>query len=105
MTTKKALIKNTISTGWSRSSNMIIQVIQVPVLISALGVEDYGRWLVISSFSAWISLSNIGFGNVASNQISMMVASDNIDEARKTYSTASYLVALITFIGIIISFI
>ncbi len=105
MRTKVALIKNAVSSGWGKSSNIINQLVQVPILISVLGVEDYGRWLVISSFAVWIKLANMGFGNVAGNQISMQVASQKFEEAKITYSTVFYLIAIISVAGAIISLI
>jgi len=102
MSVTTALIKNLFSGGLGKFSTVIIRLIQVPILISALGVKDYGVWLVLSSLPAWLTMANLGFGSVAANEITMLVAADNNKKANEIYSTTLMLVAIIACIGIII---
>jgi len=98
MKLKAALIRNSLASGWGKISTVLFRLIQVPVLLSFLGIEDYGRWLVLYSFPSWIQLANLGFGSVASNEMSMAAAAGNIGKARAVYSTTLALVIAI-FIG------
>ncbi len=91
--TRKSLVLNLLAGGWSKASGTVIRLLQVPVLISALGVDDYGRWLLLSSIPAWLSLANFGFGSVASNQMSMAVASGDLARARVVFTTTLLCIA------------
>ena len=102
MKLKAALIRNSLASGWGKISTVLFRLIQIPVLLSFLGVEDYGRWLVLYSFPSWISLANLGFGSVASNEMSMASAAGNIGKARTVYSTTLALVAAIFVAGLLL---
>ncbi|WP_080056013.1 lipopolysaccharide biosynthesis protein [Spirosoma aerolatum] len=99
MSVKGSILKNIGAGTWSKLSNVLFRLVQVPLLISALGVEDYGRWLVLASLPAWIRLANFGFGNVAANEMSMLLAANEVDNARKVYSTTLTLTTIIGIVG------
>ena len=102
MKLKAALIRNSLASGWGKISTVLFRLIQIPVLLSFLGVEDYGRWLVLYSFPSWISLANLGFGSVASNEMSMASAAGNLNRARAVYSTTIALVSAIFIAGLVL---
>ncbi|MDI9363515.1 MAG: lipopolysaccharide biosynthesis protein [Flavobacterium sp.] len=102
MSINSALLKNFLSSSWGKLSMLIIRVIQVPVMISALGAKNYGFWLVISSLPSWLSISNMGFGSVASNEMVLSVSSGDNNTAKEVFSTSLTLVFFITIIGSIL---
>jgi len=86
---RPAVARNLLSQIWTRGiSNIGVRLLQVPLLLSALGQEDYGRWLVLSIIPAWLTLLNMGTGTVAGNAMVMEVASGDLKAARKTYADA-----------------
>ena len=95
MRLKNLLIRNSLASGFGKLSTVLFRFIQVPLLLSALGTEDYGRWLVLYSFPSWISLANLGFGSVAANEISMAIAAGDEDKARSIFSTVLTLIGSI----------
>lgn len=96
---KLSLILNTSAGIWNRFSGAIIRLVQVPLLLTALGVDDYGRWLVLSTLPSWLMLASFGFGSVAANDMTMLVASGDIKAANKIFSTTMTLVAGIGIVG------
>lgn len=102
MGTKKAILKNLGAGSLIQISNILIRFIQVPILISFLGVKEYGQWLVIYSFPMLFSMANFGFGSVAANDIVLMSASKDYLKANKVYSTTFALLILIAIIGSLI---
>lgn len=78
---------------------LLLRVAQVPVMLSLLEVEEYGRWLLLTSIPTWLTLANLGFGNVAGNELSLLVAGGKHEEAKSLYSTALALVTLIVGVG------
>lgn len=102
MKVKAALLRNLFAGGWGKGSTVVFRLVQIPILISYLGVADYGRWLILYSFPSWISLANLGFGSVAANEISMAVAASDIKKARGLYATTLFLITLILLAGSLI---
>jgi O-antigen/teichoic acid export membrane protein len=97
MQVKFAIFRNMLAGGFGKGSIVLFRLLQVPLLLSALGVEEYGRWLVLASIPSWLALANLGFGSVAATEMSMAVAAGDLPRARGVYSTA---LALITGIGL-----
>ncbi|ASU36716.1 lipopolysaccharide biosynthesis protein [Mucilaginibacter xinganensis] len=102
MRTKQALIKNSIVGVWSKISILLFRIIQVPLLLSFLGVEGYGLWLVISSLPSWLTLANMGFGSVSANEMSIAMANGDVNKARKILSSTVALIFSISLIGILL---
>src|SRR5947208_3278487 len=103
MRIKAALIRNALAGGWGKISSVFIRLVQVPLLLSVLGVEDFGRWLVLSSLPSLLALANLGFGTVAANEMSMAIAADDINKARRSLSTTLALVIGIAMVGSILT--
>lgn len=102
MNLKHSIIKNLFSGGFGKASTVVIRLIQVPLLLSALGVTDYGIWLVLSSLPAWLTMANLGFGSVAANEITMLTASANYKKANEIYATTLALISFIAVVGIVV---
>ncbi|WP_452232345.1 lipopolysaccharide biosynthesis protein [Lacinutrix sp. MEBiC02595] len=99
MSTNPNIFKNVISSVFSKFSQTILRVIQIPLLIYFLGVDDFGRWTVLYTIPSWLTLANFGFGTVASNQITMLVADNKLTEAIKTYASTFFLLLIIFIVG------
>lgn len=93
MSIKAILLQNVGAGVWSRSSGSLVRLLQVPLLLSILGVEEYGRWLVLYTLPSWIAFANMGFGNVAANEMSMATAVGDINKARSLFSSTLAVVA------------
>ncbi|MEO8404390.1 MAG: lipopolysaccharide biosynthesis protein, partial [Chitinophagaceae bacterium] len=102
MEVKKALFKNFLASGWGKISTVLFRLIQIPILLSFLGIENYGRWLVLYTLPSWLSLANLGFGSVAGNDISIAIGKRDFNAARATYSSTFRVVTYIFFAGVIL---
>ena len=96
---KAALFRNALAGGAGKISLILFRIVQVPLLLSALGVEEYGRWLVLASLPTWLTLANLGFGSVAANEMSMAVAALDLPRARSVFSTTLALLAVLSLLG------
>ncbi len=52
----------------------IIQLVSVPVSLHFWGPKLYGEWLVLSAIPVYLGLTDFGFGPVAANDMTMLVA-------------------------------
>jgi len=81
-------------TGWiSKVASSVIQLIQVPVFLHFWSVPLYGDWMIVSSIPAYLSFSNAGFGTVAGNEMTMMVARDDLEGALRVFQSCWWLIA------------
>jgi O-antigen/teichoic acid export membrane protein len=103
LATKSALIKNTIAGSVGHVSNIAFRLVQVPFFLSCLGVEEYGRWLLIYSIPSLLLIANVGFGAASANNIAMEVAAGKNGEAIKNYSTGLTLIAMVCGFVIVIA--
>jgi len=81
----------------------IIQVVSVPVFLRFWGLRLYGEWLVLSAIPTYLSLSDMGFGSVAGNDMTMHVARGNREEALQSFqSTWVFITALSVLLSLIV---
>jgi O-antigen/teichoic acid export membrane protein len=92
-TTKRRLFFSFVSSWVSRLANTIIQLIQVPVFLHFWSVPLYGEWMIVNSIPAYLSFSNIGFGSVAGNEMTMMVAREDRTSALRVFQSCWWLIA------------
>ncbi|MHB1022951.1 MAG: lipopolysaccharide biosynthesis protein [Acidobacteriaceae bacterium] len=72
--TKRRLFLGFLSNWISKLSTTIIQLVGVPIFLHYWSVPVYGEWLVLNAIPSYLNLSNIGFGSVAGNEMSILVA-------------------------------
>lgn len=87
------------STGIARVLAMAVAVIQVPIVISYLGKEAYGFWLLCSSLAGWVVLSDLGMSNGLLNALSRAYAKDDPAEARSVFSSCLAMLGGIAVVG------
>jgi O-antigen/teichoic acid export membrane protein len=88
--------------GWSFLSNIVsrfsqtaITFIQVPVFLHFWSVPLYGEWLVLNSIPNYLAFSNSGFGTVAGNDMTMLVAGGNRERALQVFQSCWWLILTI----------
>ncbi|MEO6911642.1 MAG: polysaccharide biosynthesis C-terminal domain-containing protein [Edaphobacter sp.] len=92
---KRRLTLGFISNWISRLASTIIQLIQVPVFLHFWTVPLYGEWMIVNSIPSYLSFSNIGFGTVAGNEMTMMVAREDRAGALRVFQSCWWLIAII----------
>ena len=84
--TKRRLLLGFASNWVSKLASTVIQLIQVPVFFHFWATAVYGDWLIVNSVPAYLAFSNIGFGNVASNEMTMLEAGGDREGAPVSYT-------------------
>jgi O-antigen/teichoic acid export membrane protein len=83
-------------TNWvGKLSATVVQFIQIPVFLHFWSVPLYGEWMIVNSIPAYLSFSNAGFGSVAGNEMTMMVARDDRDGALRVFQSCWWLISFI----------
>jgi len=99
--TKRRLALGFLS-GWvSKLAGTIIQLVQVPVFLHFWSVPLYGEWMIVNSIPAYLSFSNIGFGSVAGNEMTMLVAAGDRHGALRVFQSCWWLIAILCGVTIL----
>ncbi len=93
--TKRRLILGFLANWVGRLASTIIQLVQVPVFLHFWSVPLYGEWMVVNSIPAYLSFSNVGFGSVAGNEMTMMVARNDRAGALRVFQSCWWLISII----------
>jgi O-antigen/teichoic acid export membrane protein len=73
-----------------------IQIISVPVFLKYWGVHQYGDWLILVAIPTYLALSDLGFGSVAANEMTMLVAKGEHQKALSIFQSTWILISFIS---------
>ncbi len=92
------------SNWFSKVSSSIIQLVQVAVFFRFWATNVYGDWLIVSAIPSYLAFSSIGFGNVASNEMTMLNSAGDREGALRVFQSCWWLISLIcTAIGLLLA--
>src|ERR1700722_14314921 len=100
--TKRRLMLGFLVNWVGRLASTIIQLVQVPVFLHFWSVPLYGEWMIVNSVPAYLSFSNIGFGSVSGNEMTMLVARDDRASALRVFQSCWWLISIICTVAIIL---
>ncbi len=93
-TVRGRLIRGLGATALGPVVTAIVQIVSVPVFLHFWGVKLYGEWLIISAIPTYLMLSDLGFGSVAGNDMTMRVAAGDRDGALETFQSTWVLITV-----------
>jgi O-antigen/teichoic acid export membrane protein len=93
--TKRRLFLGFLSNLVSKFAMSMIQFIQVPVFLHFWSVPLYGEWMIITAIPTYLSLSNMGFGDVAGNEMTMMAARGDRESALGVFQSCWWLISIV----------
>src|SRR5580692_12684631 len=94
-TTKRRLLLGFLSNWIGKLAGTIIQLIQIPVFLHFWITPLYGEWMIVNSIPYYLSFTNAGFGTVAGNEMTMMVARNDREGALRVFQSCCWLIAII----------
>lgn len=90
------LFKGAFANGFGQVVTVVIQLVSVPLLLSYWGVNLYGEWLLLSAIPIYLSMSDLGFGAGAANEMTMLVAKGNKKLALEVFQSVFVLVCIVS---------
>ena len=90
--TKRRLVWSFFSNTVSRLSQTAIQFVQVYVFLKFWNPSLYGEWLILNSIPTVLTFSNSGFGTVAGNDMTMLVAGGDQPSALRVFESCWWLI-------------
>ena len=100
---QRRLIAGFGANTFSRLSTTLTQIFSVPVFLSHWGVHLYGEWLLLNTIPGYLGLSDVGFGSVAGNEMTMLAAAEDYEQALVVFQSVWVLTTVITsLIGLLL---
>ncbi len=93
--TQRRLLFGFLSNWVSRLAGTVVQLVQVPVFLHFWSVPLYGDWLLVNAIPSYLSFSNIGFGSVAGNEMTMLMGRKDQEGALRVFQSCWWLIVLI----------
>jgi O-antigen/teichoic acid export membrane protein len=93
--TKRRLVVGFVTTLVSKAASTVIQLVQVPVLMHFWGRPMFGVWGILTAIPTYLSFSNAGFGSVAGNEMTMLMARGEEDAALGVFQSCWWLISLV----------
>jgi O-antigen/teichoic acid export membrane protein len=93
--TRRRLILGFISNWVAKLGYTVIQLVQVPFFLHFWSVPLYGEWMIVTAVPSYLAFSNIGFGSVAGNDMTMSVARGDRESALRVFQSCWWLIVLI----------
>jgi O-antigen/teichoic acid export membrane protein len=93
---KRRLIAGFGASTFSRLSTTLTQIFSVPVFLSHWGVHLYGEWILLNTIPSYLGLSDVGFGSVAGNEMTMLAATQDFEQALVVFQSVWVLTTVIT---------
>ena len=93
--TRRRLLWGFLTNWISRLAGSVIQLIQVPVFFHFWSTSVYGDWLIVNALPSYLAFSSVGFGSVASNEMTMLNSAGDREGALRVFQSCWWLVALL----------
>ena len=93
--TRNRLFVGFITTWLSKLASSIIQFVQIPVLFHFWTIQLNGEWMILTAIPSYLSFSNIGFGSVAGNEMTMLMARQEQDAALSVFQSCWWLISIV----------
>ena len=93
---QKRVLNGLRSGGLGFLARIIIQLVQVPVLLSLWGGDHYGEWLILTAIPTYLGIAGMGLGTTVGNMVSGALAKNNTGEAQSLCRAAWTLLGLIS---------
>mgnify|MGYP000363355911 CR=1 FL=1 len=94
---RRTIVANLFGVG----VNLLNQIVLVPFYLVCWGKSLYADWIVISAFTVFFSMSDIGLNNVIQNRFSMRYAENDLSECNKLLTVNISIVSIIFILSLI----
>ncbi len=101
--TRQRFLRGFWATVLGPAVTILSQIVSVPVFLHFWGARLYGEWLILSAIPTYIAFSDVGFGDVAANDMTMRVAGGDRDGALVTFQS-TWILTSITSLFVVFCF-
>jgi len=97
------VIRGSLAQLYNQAVTIGVQVLSVPVLLHNWGADLYGAWLVLAAIPTYMTLADLGFAQIAANEMTVKVGAGDRSAALEAFQSITLLVALVIPVAILAS--
>lgn len=86
--TIRRVIRGVGANGYSQLVSIVVQLVSVPLFLSAWSVDKYGQWLLIAAIPAYLAMTDFGIVMIAANRVTILLAAGDIVTARRALQSS-----------------
>lgn len=79
-------------------ASSVIQLVQVPFFLHFWAEPVFGDWLIVNAIPSYLSFSNIGFGTVAGNEMTMAEARGDRETSLRVFQSCWWLIVSVMIV-------
>src|SRR5689334_17280580 len=103
MSVARRLIGGTAANALSITMSAILQLAAVPILTAAWGVSQYGVWLMLTTIPTYFALTDLGFIQAATADMTMHHARNQQDAVVRVFQSIAVLVSLLVPLSVLVA--
>ena len=93
------VVRNLGAGAFSNAITIIgVKLASVPIFLKFWGTELYGEWLLLLAVPDYFAMSDVGFGNVANTEMTMLVAAGDRVRALKVFQSTWMLITCVSLV-------
>jgi len=96
-------IKNVAGSWFGLATNMVVGFLLTPFILHRLGNTAFGLWVLMSSFTGYYGLLDLGLRNAIIRYVARYQATDEVDELAKVVSTGFFAYSGVAALATVIS--
>ncbi|WP_369062146.1 hypothetical protein ABOZ73_07925 [Caulobacter sp. 73W] len=81
------LFRGTVVNVLSQCVTAVLALVSLPILLAMWGTAQFGLWILISAFPAYLAMSDLGFGWAAAAKIAHAIGRGDVAVARRVHQT------------------
>ena len=82
----------------SKGGGLVMQLVAIPIVIGALGVEDFGVFSLVSSVLGFVAFAQFGIGGHLTQQIACLLPKGDFEGIRRLAWTALLFVSMVALV-------
>jgi O-antigen/teichoic acid export membrane protein len=95
MSLERRILSGTMANMAGIVMNAVLQVVTVPVLLSAWGAEAFGLWVMLTTIPTYFALTDLGFLQATTSEMAMRFARQEKAGAARVFFSSSALIMLV----------
>lgn len=93
----KRILKGMGANAFGQVVTTLIQLVQIPLFLKYWEIALFGEWQILNAIPSYLSMSDIGFGSVAANEMTMKVSQNDKRAAIEIFQSVWLLITFISF--------
>lgn len=101
-TVRQRIVRGLGANAFGQLVTVIVQLVGVPILLHAWGVQLYGEWLILFAIPAYLAVTDLGFSQAVGNEMTARMGRGDRAGALKAYQSLLALVYSLSGLGVLL---